>query len=366
MKIGKRRGLFWLLAAVVVLALLAGALLLGRAKRPSQENWSQSYRRVAVEAISYQPTVEVSGNLEPAASRELAFPMAGRVVQIAVQPGQSVEKNAVVARLDDGPASYELQVVESALEQKRLSGSLREVKLLELERNLKARAVQDRALLSPVRARVSSVDAQEGDYVTAGRRIARVVDISSLKAKVQIDELDAPLVKVGQAVRFSFDALPELQAEGRVVSLSIEGRLTSEGLAVRDGEVQIDRPPAELLAGYSFTAEILVGERRDLLALPEEALFKSGGTTFVLVAPRSGEAPQRRAVEAALLDLDRVRILSGLQSGEQVLVPLVRDSGNQPARLSTKSLLQSLQSRARLRQPSAAPAPAPTEAEGSR
>jgi RND family efflux transporter MFP subunit len=252
----------------------------------------------------------------------------------------------VVARLDDTKARYDLATVETQLQQKKLSGSTREMQILELQREIAAQAVQDHVLRSPIEGRVSLIDIRVNDYVSAGRRIARIIDDSSFKARVQIDELDAPSVREGQPVRFVFDALPDLEVTGKVSSLSIEARVASNGLAMRDGEVLIVNPPTELLSGYSFTGQILLGREEKVLAVPEEALFNQGGETFVLLPPENGGVPEKRIVEARVLDSDRVRILSGVTEGQEILVPLFSgDTGN---RLSAKSLLKTLNRRSKI------------------
>ena len=116
-----------------------------------------------------------------------------------------------------------------------------------------------------------------------------------------------------------------------------------------DGEVVIDQPPPRLLAGYSFKGEILLGEEERVLVLPEAALVKERGKTYVYLAPVGGSEPQMRPLEASVLDSERIRVLSGLAEDEEVLVSLAVESGQRPStRLSTKNLLQSMKERARM------------------
>jgi multidrug efflux pump subunit AcrA (membrane-fusion protein) len=344
---GRKRPIVILTVVLAVILVAAAGIFLLRSLNASADEWSKDYRRMAVEPIAYQESVEISGNLEPLEARDLAFPVSGKVAEVRVRESDEVAKGALVVRQDNLVALYELSLIEANLEKMRYSAPPREIEQMELERDIKAQAVRDRELRSPISGRISAVDVQVGDYVTAGRKVARVVNVSSLKAKVQIDELDAPRVKLGLPVRFYFDALPELQVKGRVSFLSVEGRMTSQGLAVLDGEVLIDRPPAELLAGLSFTGEILLGQEQKILILPREALLKDKDKTFVYLLSATG--PERREVEASVLDEERIRIRSGLSAGDQVLVPLYPSSGAQSrAQLTATGLLQTLRKRTRL------------------
>jgi multidrug efflux pump subunit AcrA (membrane-fusion protein) len=344
---GRKRPLVILAVILVVILAAVAAIFLLRSRNASSNEWSKDFRRVTVESIAYQESAEISGNLEPLEARDLAFSASGKVVEVPVREGDIVAKGALVARQDNQSALYELALIESSLEKMRYSAPARDIEHMELERNIKAQAVSDRELRSPISGRLSAVEVQAGDFVAAGRKVARVVNVSSLKAKVQIDELDAPRVKIGLPVRFYFDALPELQVTGRVSSLSVEGRITPEGLAVLDGEVRIDRPPAALLAGFSFTGDILLGEEQTVLVLPKEALMKEKDKTFVYLLSES--RVDRREVEASALDEERIRIRSGLAKGDEVLVPLSPVSTEQSrAQITTTGLLQTLRGRIRL------------------
>ena len=343
----KKRWIGWLVFALFLLALAATAtLVVVRIARRANEQWRDQYRTAVVESIVFAETVEITGNLRPIDARDLSFPIAGRVTAMPVEVGSPVARGSVVARMDDSKVGYELATIEAQLQQKKLSGASRETQILELEREIAAQAVQDHVLRSPIDGRVSAVDIRVNDYTAAGRRIARIIDDSSFKANIQIDELDSPRVRVGQPVRFFFDALPELEVTGKVFSLAIEARITSNGLTVHDGEVLIEDPPAELLSGYSFTGQILLGQEEKVLAVPEEAVFNQGGETFLLLPPENGGVPEKQIVEARVLDSDRIRILSGLSEGREILVPLY--SGGNTKKLSTKGLLRTLNQRSKI------------------
>jgi multidrug efflux pump subunit AcrA (membrane-fusion protein) len=190
--------------------------------------------------------------------------------------------------------------------------------------------LQERKVWTTISGVVTTVDVREGEYVKAGETIspiARVIDLSALKAEVEIDELDVPSVKVGQKVVFHIDALPDLEVAGRVSSLPLEGRVTSEGIAVLDAEVRIDHPSKSLLPGYSFSAQIVAGEDERLLVLDEKALQKVDGRTYVLLLPGaagSAEAtgsrlPERREVKTAAFETGKLRVLEGLAEGDAVM-----------------------------------------------
>jgi HlyD family secretion protein len=69
---------------------------------------------------------------------------------------------------------------------------------------------------------------QEGDTVRTSFRVAQIADTSELAIKVFINSIDRPRVEAGTRVNIMLDALPELQLEGRLDSVSDSGARRSE------------------------------------------------------------------------------------------------------------------------------------------
>ncbi len=64
---------------------------------------------------------------------------------------------------------------------------------------------------------------QEGDTVRTSFRVAQIADTSELAIKVWINSVDRPRVKVGTRVSIMLDALPDMELDGRLVSISDSG-----------------------------------------------------------------------------------------------------------------------------------------------
>lgn len=323
-----RRWILWLLVACLPVVGGGAYLYLGRHKAPADVSATPTVYRV--QAVTRSSAIDVTGHLEPVESEDIGFAASGKVAKVYVKEGDRVRAGDLIAELGDSQQRYDLASLDFQIEKAKISGSKSELKLLELEREMKQVALQENKVWTTISGIVSTVDVREGEYVKAGETIspiARVVDLSALKAKVEVDELDVPNVKVGQKVLFHVDALPDLQVTGRVSLLPLEGRVTSEGIAVLDAEVQIDNPPRSLLPGYSFSAQIRAGEDERLLVLDEQALRKVDDRSYVLLLPGTpggAEAallrqPERREVKTAAYETGKVRVLEGLSEGDLVL-----------------------------------------------
>lgn len=64
---------------------------------------------------------------------------------------------------------------------------------------------------------------QEGDTVRTSFRVAQIADTSELAIRVWINSIDRPRVVAGTSVSIMMDALPELELEGHIDSISVSG-----------------------------------------------------------------------------------------------------------------------------------------------
>jgi multidrug efflux pump subunit AcrA (membrane-fusion protein) len=340
-----------LLLSIISPAFLAAALVIwflvietGETQAKSSE---LSMEIVTVEVLSSREGIEISGNIEPANASDLAFPIAGYIEQVYVDEGDYVEAGTVLAVLEDSQQRYNLAEVDVEIDTENVTGTRRNLDLLELKREMTLASLEDTRLSSTISGLVTSVDAEIGDYVTAQQAgsdkdiVVRIIDRSSMKATVEVDELDAPYLSTGQIVEFQFDAYPDLEVIGEVSMVPLEARETSQGIAVIDAEVIIADPPAEILPYFTFAGEIFLDEQEQILLIPAGSVVTRGERTMVMKivsADETGSEQERPAGEGPDLQLPagftavpvqvsvseyssgKVRVLKGLEAGDRVVV----------------------------------------------
>lgn len=101
---------------------------------------------------------------------------------------------------------------------------------------------------------------QEGDTVRTSFRVAQIADTADLAVKIFINSIDRPRVKAGSRVNIMMDALPDLQLEGRLESISDSGerRLEWGGGLYYEGVVLFESAKVpDLLPGMSALVEPL-------------------------------------------------------------------------------------------------------------
>jgi HlyD family secretion protein len=211
-------------------------------------------------------------------------------------------------------------------------------------------ASQKARIAAPMSGVVIKKGVELGETVTsgvssfnAGTILFTVADLKSLIIRVNLNEVDIAKVNVGQPVRITLDAYPQKVFTGKVTFVSPAAELV-EKIKVFKVEVTPSELTASFKTGMSANVEIL-GEKRDkAVSIPLEALLKRDGQT-VAYRLKEGLKPQQVAaakegltgrnkfiwlsdhwkdyfdvipVSAGVATLERVEILAGLKSGQQV------------------------------------------------
>ncbi len=325
----RRHWIWWLVLAVVMLAGGAVAVYLWFPFNENGDRTAARFTTYTVEALTETDVIQISGNIQPIEEEDIGFYTDGKVAAVHIKVGDWVEAGTLVAELDNSAQLYDLASLDMEIENARIAGSKQELALLELKRQSKVEALEETRLYTTISGYVVSVDVRKGESIKSKDSIdpiIRISNFSSMRAEVEIDEIDVPRVRIGQKVRFFFDALPDVEIFGRVSELPLEARVTSSGIAVLDAEVIIDSPPKQLVPGYSFSAEIQVGDQEKVLVLDEKAIMERDGQKLVLRVPAEAWSnPTLTPVKTASYGAGKVEILSGLSEGDTVIASNAMD-----------------------------------------
>jgi HlyD family secretion protein len=273
------------------------------------------------------------------------------------------ESEAAAAREDEKQKVAELRrmeklsgalITESELGNVRLAARLAEERAKQVEAALtltKNRKEADEKLAAAdvLKARVSVEDArerlgdtelkapvtgillkklvEEGQIVasgisatTGGTSIAIVADVSKLMVEANIDETDINKVKVGQPVEISLSSGSKEKFKGKVDLILPRGEIDSNVIVFKarigiDGDIF-----GRVYAGMTASVEIRVGERKNALFVPSEAVKIDKGATVVHVPTGAGDAHTVVPVKVGLDNGVRSEILEGLEEGAEVLM----------------------------------------------
>jgi HlyD family secretion protein len=161
----------------------------------------------------------------------------------------------------------------------------------------------------------------EGQEVQERGELIYLPTAESMLAEVKIPESSLKKVKVGMPCRVKVDAVPNRIFSGRVAKIAVLPDATSwwgnPDLKVYNSEIHLDEG-ADLRAGMSCRAEIVVETYASTLFVPIQCVVREGGRTVVYRDSAGSSVPV--PVEVGLDNNSMVRILSGVKKGDPVLL----------------------------------------------
>ena len=190
-------------------------------------------------------------------------------------------------------------------------------------------------LRAPLTGTITAVHAAPGAFVEAGAPLFRVTDLTQLWLEVHAPAADLSRLDDPQGASFSIDhgvSVIELAAE----SLAARARVIDPSSQTLSLLFHVDNASGRLPAGAYARVQLVTGDARRTLALPESALVDDSGV-FVVFVQMEGEAFERRPVRLGVRDRGLVEVMSGLRAAERVVtlgawsVKLAASSGAIPA-----------------------------------
>ncbi len=144
-------------------------------------------------------------------------------------------------------------------------------------------------------------------------------NIDEFQAVLAYTETDAALISPGQKVRLTFDAVPDLDLTGSVLSASPTATAIS-GVISYYVTVVLPKGDPRLKSGMTAQAEVLTKEIPGVLAVPSAAVHTQNGTSVVTVFDPNG-TQRTVTVQTGATGDGKTQILSGVTEGQQVVLP---------------------------------------------
>ncbi len=167
----------------------------------------------------------------------------------------------------------------------------------------------------------------KGALVDRGDLLLTIGDTSGIAVVVHVDEVDVTRIRPGQPARIVGDAFPGTVLHGKVDSIS------SQAIPVREHrrqplfevnavvETLTEEQHRLLRLGMSARVEVLVYEKEDALLVPVEAVELREGRSWLRVRDRDSGEIGPVEVEIGMTTLDSVEIVSGITTGQEILMP---------------------------------------------
>ncbi len=146
---------------------------------------------------------------------------------------------------------------------------------------------------------------------------------TSTIAEVGLHEASLQKVRVGLPAIVTLDALPGVKLMGTVTRIAplpdAQSMWMNPDLKIYKTEIALDSNDPLLRSGMNCKAEIIVEQHDDTVYVPVQTVLRVGGQPTVYVLQDDGSTEERK-LELGLDDNNMVRVVRGLQEGEQVLL----------------------------------------------
>lgn len=271
---------------------------------------------------------------------DLAFQVAGQIVELPVNEGQRIEAGDLIAQLDLEPYELNLARAQAQFEDAEadftrlssLAGSTvskvtlddaeTAVKLTRIALQDAERSLRLATLRAPFDGIVAARSVPNFTTIGAGTPVVRLHDMSDLRIEFEVPEIlfqqagSSPDVRL-QAEFAASDQRYDLEFRELVAET------TQVGQAFRITVGMEPRDELNVLPGSSATVYALLGSDVAPLVIPKGAvIFDAAGAASVMVFEPTDETNgtvRRQTVEIAPTSFGAVQVISGLTDGQEIV-----------------------------------------------
>ena len=360
-------------AAVSILIGVLGAVLFGCTSEQRPVTLAPEVLSNVTLAIAHKTNVpdllEAVGTVRAAQTSHVASQMMGTIRDIRVQEGDRVQAGLILATIDDSQpraavdqasaavaaaerevsaAESDLALAEATLKRYQQLFDKKSVSPQEFDeikaRHQSAEARRDMArageaqanaaltqartslaytlIRAPFAGAVTEKNADPGTMASPGMPLFTIEDTRNYRLEVTVDENSIRIVRPGQRVSVSLDALGNAEISGKVEQVVPAADPNSRSFLVK-----IALPAdAQFRSGLFGRARFPLGERQAVL-IPRAAVVQRGQLQGVYVVD-ANRMSGLRYVTLGKTTGEQVEVLSGLQDGESIVAaPGTREWG---------------------------------------
>jgi len=230
-----------------------GQILAELDRLPFQARVSQNQANYLSAAASLEKAKVTLQNLKAKYERSLSLAATNL---ISPDEKEAAEANYLGAKTDVQRAEASLEQAKSQLESSKLDLSYATIR-------------------APMDGVVISRNMEVGQTVQASFSAPKIFvmanDLTKMQVECDVDEADVGKVKEGQSVRFTVDAFPDSTFTGTVNQVRFSPTVTSN-VVTYTTVVDVSNPELKLRPGMTATVNIITGEAKGVLRVPNAAL----------------------------------------------------------------------------------------------
>jgi len=180
--------------------------------------------------------------------------------------------------------------------------------------------IYEASLRSPVEGQITEIKKRAGELVQSSLQDSVFVVIPAVGYEIKADIYEEDVVKmsIGNEVDISLIAFPGQSYKGKVVSVDPAEKII-DGVVYYETIVNFDQVPGEAKPGMTVDLVFKTASKDNVLMIPQAAVRKKEGRTFVEVLRGKDFAEKEIALGLSGKE-EMVEIVSGLSEGEKVIL----------------------------------------------
>jgi membrane fusion protein, multidrug efflux system len=236
--------------------------------------------------------------------------------QVTFNRMQDLLNKRSIADQEFDEAWARLKATQAGLNMARAKRTQLDSKLAQLEQEIRLAGIQRgfAAITAPFSGTILTKSVEPGSLAVPGGPLFTLEREGAYRLEASVEESQLYLVRVGKAVSVTIDGT------NRTFSARIVEIVPSVDAAARTGTVKIDLPQIpELRSGLFGRARFDTGTHK-VLTVPLASVVTQGQLQSVLVAENN--FARVRLITLGASAKDQVEVLSGLNPGDKVVVPI--------------------------------------------
>jgi len=308
-----------------------------------------------------------TGTIVPRKEIEIKPQVSGIIEKIYVEPGMSVKKGDLIAKIKIIPNMVSLNEAEARVSKAKINledakeiyerqrkvyeegvipladfqrykvayeNAVAELEAAENNLQLIREGVNKRMgtatntlIRSTIDGMVLNVPVEEGNSVieannfNAGTTIAYIADMGEMIFKGKVDETEVGKLHEGMPIILTIGAIENEKFDATLEYISPKG-VAENGAIQFEIKAKIHLKKGFFIrSGYSANADIVLDERKSVLAIPEKLLQFEGDSAYVEIETQP-LIFVKRYIKTGLSDGINIQIIEGLTAKDKVKVPL--------------------------------------------
>lgn len=246
---------------------------------------AKAVKAKAAELKTLRPYIDGGGDVEAATNVSVYPDIGGKLADVKVALGDSVDKGQAIASVDPSKpgSSYAIS-----------------------------------AVASPISGTVTSVLAEQGETVSTSTAIVKVGVIDDLEIALYLPERDSAKAKKGMSAKVSFEAFP---GESFAATVSRVSPVLDATSRTREVTLKLDSGDERVAAGMYANVRLYTVALASRIVIPAAAVTTRDGASFVyVVAAADGKKTAKKtAVTTGSSVDDEIEISKGVAAGDLIV-----------------------------------------------